>query len=31
LFTTEYGWVFNTTTGDVWAVGYDAQDRLIAR
>lgn len=30
-FTTDYGWIFNTTTGEVWAVGYDAQDRLIPR
>lgn len=30
-FTTDYGWIYNQATGEVWAVGYDAQDRLIPR
>jgi prepilin-type N-terminal cleavage/methylation domain-containing protein len=30
-FHTDYGWIFNATTGEVWAVGIDASDRIIPR
>jgi len=26
-FHTDYGWIFDPTTGDVWAGGFDADDR----
>lgn len=26
-FTSAYGWIFNPATGDVWAAGFDAEDK----
>lgn len=30
-FHTNYGWVFNPETGQLWAAGFDANDRPLAR
>lgn len=30
-FTDEYGWIYNQNTGEVWAAGFDADDRPIPR
>lgn len=30
-FQAEYGWIFNPATGDVWAGGYDADDKPLPR
>lgn len=30
-FTTEYGWIFDQVTGDVWAAGFDSNDRPLPR
>lgn len=30
-FTYAYGWIFDDVTGDVWAAGFDADDRPLAR
>ncbi|MBX3386659.1 MAG: hypothetical protein KF768_08825 [Phycisphaeraceae bacterium] len=29
-FHTEYGWIFNPETGELWAAGFDAKDRPLA-
>lgn len=30
-FQTDYGWIFDPTTGRVWAGGFDADDRPLPR
>lgn len=30
-YHTDYGWIFNPSTGDVWAAGYDAEDNPLPR
>jgi hypothetical protein len=30
-FHTNYGWIFNPETGQLWAAGFDANDRPLAR
>jgi general secretion pathway protein G len=30
-FQTDYGWIFDSATGDVWAGGFDANDRPLPR
>lgn len=30
-YQTEYGWIFDPTTGQVWAGGYDADDNPLPR
>lgn len=30
-FTTQYGWVYNPKTGQVWATGFDARGKALAR
>lgn len=30
-YHTNYGWIFDASSGQVWAAGFDAQDRPIAR
>lgn len=29
-FHTEYGWIFNPESGELWAAGFDGQDRPLA-
>ena len=31
IFHTNYGWIFNPTTGQVWAAGFDGADRPISK
>lgn len=28
-FTTDYGWIYDPSTGKLWAAGYDAEDKPI--
>lgn len=30
-FTSDYAWIFDVDTGDVWAAGFDANDEPIGR
>lgn len=30
-YQTEYGWIFNPATGDVWAGGYDSADHPLPK
>jgi hypothetical protein len=30
-FTSDYGWIFNPKTGQLWAAGFDAKDRPLAK
>ena len=30
-FQSDYGWVFNPKTGQLWAAGFDAKDRPLAK
>ena len=30
-FHTNYGWIFNPQTNDLWAVGFDASDKPLPR
>ena len=30
-YVTTHGWVYNSTTGDVWAAGFDANDKAYPR
>jgi prepilin-type N-terminal cleavage/methylation domain-containing protein len=30
-FTSDYAWIFDEVTGDVWAAGFDANDRPLPR
>lgn len=30
-FQTDYGWIYNPATGDVWAGSYDANDKPLPR
>ncbi|MEQ8770000.1 MAG: type II secretion system protein [Phycisphaerales bacterium] len=30
-YQTDFGWIFNTTTGDLWAGGFDAADTPLPR
>ena len=30
-YQSDYGWIFNTTTGDIWAGGFDADDKPLPR
>ncbi len=30
-YHTDYGWIYNPSTGDVWAAGYDAEDNPFPR
>jgi general secretion pathway protein G len=29
--TQDYGWIYNTTTGEVWAAGFNGLDQPLAR
>lgn len=31
VYQTDYGWLFNTTTGQLWAGGFDANDQALAK
>lgn len=31
VYQTDYGWIFDPITGDVWAGGFDAGDKPLAR
>jgi len=31
VYQTNYGWIFNTTTGDLWAGSFDANDQPLAK
>jgi hypothetical protein len=30
-YQTDYGWIFNTSTGELWAGGFDAQDAALPK
>lgn len=30
-FHQDYGWIYDDTTGDVWAAGFDAEDQPLPR
>lgn len=30
-YHTNYGWIFDASTGDVWAAGFDGQDNPLPR
>jgi general secretion pathway protein G len=30
-FHTDYGWIYNSATGDIWAGGFDANDQPFPR
>ena len=30
-FHTDYGWIYNATTGEIWAGGFDANDKPLPR
>ena len=31
VYQTNYGWIFNTTTGELWAGGFDDEDSPLPK
>lgn len=31
VYQTDYGWIFNTSTGELWAGGFSAQDAALPK